>query len=63
MSQSKANLVKEIRQDQLLVLKDNTTQHNNEIVLLAREGLAFVSSCLCQFVGNQFMLQLSITLS
>ena len=60
MSQSKANLVKEIRQDQLLVLKDS---HNNEIVLLTGEGLAFVSSCLCQFVGNQFKLQLSITLS
>ena len=30
MSQSKANLVKEKRQDQLLVLKDS---HNNEIVL------------------------------
>ena len=60
MSQSKANLVKDIRQDQLLVLKDS---HNNEIVLLAREGLAFVSSCLFRFVGNQFKLQLSISLS
>ena len=30
MSQSKVNLVKEIRQDQLLVVKDS---HNNEIVL------------------------------